>query len=74
MTELRTSIDLATQGDVHYGYGAERVFEQLNSHQPSGSRTVTQKITTPPSGARHNGAIPGTATITVNWKFEDVPN
>ena len=60
--------------DIHYGYGSDWVNGQLNSHQPSGSRTVTQKMGTPGGGHRDLGATTGTATITVTWKWKDVAN
>lgn len=60
--------------DVKYGYGLEWVNAQLESHQPSGSRTVTQKMDTPGGGHRNLGATTGTATITVTWKFEELAN
>jgi len=60
--------------DIKYGYGMEWVGQQLNSHQPSGSRTVTQKMGTPGGGHRNLGTTTGAATVTVTWKWEDVPN
>jgi hypothetical protein len=60
--------------DVKYGYGLEWVNEQLQSHQPAGSRTVTQKMETPGGGHRNLGTTTGTATITATWKFEEVAN
>ena len=61
-------------GDVKYGYGLDWVNEQLQSRQPSGSRTVTLKMDTPGGGHRNLGTTTGTATITVTWKFEEVNN
>jgi hypothetical protein len=60
--------------DIKYGYGMEWVNQQLNSHLQAGSRTVTQKMGTPGGGHRNLGTTAGSATITVTWKWEELPN